>query len=290
MPETQSQIPETIPPPEGSPAPSTPALACRKCGFSLEGLAAGASCPECGREIRPADLNPDEALGATIKRMGPAAWLAFAWTVLPGLLSVPLWIRMPVVADWFRGHAPGSLGLAGFGLLPTVAQAVLAGFAFGIHVGLAAALTGFVGASLVGYALARRAAQHRVEAEIERRPRFKAVRDALVGGSFWKTVGIVALVRTPPNSPFALTNWLLAATETKLLPAILGTAIGMTPRTLAAVAIGAKVSSLSQRPETPRWLIAAGIASVIVVIIVIGWIANRALDRLTRASTPTPDA
>ena len=43
----------------------------------------------------------------------------------------------------------GFIILAGFGCLPTVSQALLAGYAFGVPVGLLLALLGFGGASLV---------------------------------------------------------------------------------------------------------------------------------------------
>jgi uncharacterized membrane protein YdjX (TVP38/TMEM64 family) len=226
--------------------------------------------------------------------MGPAAWLAGAWAVFPALLGFLLLARLGPVAEWLKSHQ--SLGVAvyiaafvltaGLGLLPTYAQAILAGFAFGLVGGIPAALAGFTGAALLGYAVARAASGQRVEAEIARRPQWKLVRDALLAGSFWKDLGIVTLVRLPPNSPFALTNWVLAATRTHPLVVLLGTAIGMLPRTAIAVFVGSQLSEWSN-PERPRWVFFATIASAAIVVFILIHIGKRALARATAA--PAPD-
>lgn len=239
-----------------------------------------------------------ESLWAIVGRMGPAAYLAAAWTLMPALLGFTLLANMGPVSAWLE--ARGSLGLpiyigvfilsAGLGLLPTYAQATLGGFAFGVIGGFWAALAGFTGASLVGYFVARLVARHKVEAEIERHRKAKAVRDALVGSGVWRTLGIVTLVRIPPNSPFALTNLALSAAETRVLPFVVGTAVGMAPRTLAAAVIGSQISDWANA-ERPFWLMATGIATTLLVAAIIAVIAQRAIESVTRtpASERAPD-
>ena len=243
--------------------------------------------------VRPQGDEPAtrETLWTIIGRMGPAAYLAAAWTFMPALLGFTLLANMGPVSGWLESQ--GSLGMpiyiaafvlsAGLGLLPTYAQATLGGFAFGVVGGFGAALAGFTGASLVGYAVARLVARARVEAEIERHRKAKAVRDALVGSGWWRTLGIVTLVRVPPNSPFALTNLALSAAETRVVPFVAGTAIGMAPRTLAAAVIGSQISDWATAKK-PLWLVATGVVVTLLVAGVIAIIAQRAIEKVTRGA------
>lgn len=230
-------------------------------------------------------------------RLGPAALLALAWTFLPAILGLTVFFGARAdVAEWFRSHElPLALSLyvaafvlgAGLGLLPTWTQAVIGGYAFGMSTGFLGALAGFAGASLLGYALARLIARHRVEREIDSNPKARAVRDALVGASPSRTLLTVFLLRFPPNSPFALTNLVLAATEVPFLTYALGTLLGMAPRTLAYAWIGAQASSWDEA-KRPQWLFIAGIVATLAVLAVIGSIANRAIERVTARPAPPP--
>jgi len=176
---------------------------------------------------------------------------------------------------------------AGFALLPTYAQATLGGYAFGPVVGTIAALAGFVGASLIGRLLAKRITGDRVDQEIRRHKQAEVVRDALVNSGAARRFGIVTLLRVPPNSPFALTNLLLSTTGVPLVTYVCATAIGMLPRTAAAVMIGHQITDFSEQPDKPKWLIFGGIGVTIVVVIVIGHIATRALRRVTNGARTT---
>jgi len=178
--------------------------------------------------------------------------------------------------------------LSGLALLPTYAQAILGGWAFGIGVGLPAALAGFFGGSLIGYAVASRFASERAMAVLDEHPRWMAVRDALVGdgagSGFWRTLGIVSLVRLPPNSPFALTNLLMASVRVPRLAFALGTLIGMAPRTAVvlylATLIQGEISRDAVRGAKPWWFVPLAIVLAIVVLVVIMRIANRAVQRV----------
>ncbi len=233
----------------------------------------------------------DNSAGAIARRLGPASVLAGLWVALPALLGFLLLANMEPVAQWLSPKPMWQqLGLyvgvfvlsAGFGLLPTYAQALFGGYLTrDLVLGVPAALTGFVGASLIGYVLSKRVARERVQAELDRHPRARAVQRALVGRGFWPTLGIVTLVRVPPNSPFALTNLVLASAGVPKRIYLIGTLVGMTPRTAIVVWLGTQIQSWAEQ-EKPVWFFVAGIASFIVVLVVLSHIANKALERATR--------
>lgn len=240
---------------------------------------------------------PDASFMAVFGRLGLAGWLGVAWAIVPAIAGITLLARMKPVSEKIvelSGHGGADLWksvgayvvgfvvLSGLGLLPTFSISILGGYAFGPIIGFAAALAGFGGASMVGYVSARTIGREKVEQEIQRFEKARAVRNALIGGGFWKTLGIVTLVRIPPNSPFALTNGTLATTGVRIPEYLLGTLIGMAPRTFAYVMIGQQVTDWSD-PEKPKWLFFAGLAITVVVIMIVGSIANKALKRVTDA-------
>lgn len=231
-----------------------------------------------------------------LTRLGPAGLLGIGALALPPLGGVVLITYMATVSEWLRSHASTGIliyaaafvVLAGLALLPTYAQAALGGYAFGWQLGLPAALIGFVGGAWLGYEIARRASGRRVEDVIAEKPKWQAIRDALVrdreARSFWKTTGMVALLRCPPNSPFALTNLVMASVKVPRAPFLLGTLIGMTPRTAAAVAIGSTVERFTRdslEQAAPKWLWGAGLGVTLVVVFIVAMIADRAVRRIT---------
>ena len=153
---------------------------------------------------------------------------------------------------------------------------------FGYAAGLPTALAAAGGAAMVGYVLSGRVSGRRVMEAIEENPRWHAVHGALVGGGFWKTLLIVALLRLPPNSPFAVTNLVLAATRVALLPFMLGTLLGMAPRIGLVVWLSAHASQLDLTIGKDLRVFIVGLVALIVALAVIGSIAWRAVDRVTR--------
>jgi len=261
----------------------------------------------------PPAKQPTEPVGAPIEkplekpvdwksiavRLGPAGPWALISATLPAIMGLLLvFVFIQDVGLWLREHE--TLGIAlfilafaitsGFALLPTFAQAVVGGWAFGLEVGFPAALLGFLGGSMIGYEMGRLTSGDRVVRIIDEHPKWKAVADTLVHSGFVKTLLIVALLRAPPNSPFALTNLVLSATKTRRLPYFLGTATGMAPRTVAYVVIGRSAEELSREGiDKPTWMIVGGIVSTIIVVVVIGWIANKAVTRVTTGKRRIPN-
>lgn len=248
-----------------------------------------------------------------LRRLGPASVLAVVALAMPPLGGVLLLVYINSIALWLAGHqglgivlyATAFALLAGLALLPTYAQAILGGWAFGFAFGFPAALAGFVGGAVLGYIIALRASGDRVVRLIDEKPKWAAVRDALLpadapssssSAGFWKTLGLVALLRVPPNSPFAMTNLVMASVKVPWTPYVLGTLLGMAPRTAAAVWIAADLrahfASIKDGLDAPKpwWLLAAGIGGVIVVLAVIGALAGRAWRRVTQGREPRPAA
>lgn len=239
----------------------------------------------------PADAPPHD-FKTILRRLGPAGPLALVAATLPAIGGFLLLGLLNVVGPWLqaRGVAGVVLYVGGFAffsglaLLPTYAQAVLGGWAFKFAVGFPAAWGGFLGGAMIGYAVALRATGDRVVRLINEQPKWRAVYDALLSGGFWKTLLIITLVRIPLNSPFAITNLVMAATRVPFAAYVIGTLIGMAPRTAAAVLIAANLKELTFEGTQNKWLWVASIAITLVVVIVVGHIANRAIARVTSGS------
>src|SRR5690606_20179587 len=175
---------------------------------------------------------------------------------------------------------------AGLGLLPTYAQAILGGWAFGVATGLPIALVAVTVGATIGFLLGRSVSRKRAERLIREDPRAIAVRDALIGRGPLRTLGVITLLRLPPNSPFALTNLALGAAGAPLWGVIVGTAIGLAPRTGAAVFIAASIEGELSRAALdeaagPRWLhISFAVGAPLLARGVIYVLAQRALARL----------
>ncbi|MCH2154012.1 MAG: VTT domain-containing protein [Phycisphaerales bacterium] len=231
------------------------------------------------------------------REAGPAGILAIAWILLPAGLGITLLVKLGAISDWIASH--GNLGIliyigifavsAGLGLLPTYAQAILGGWVFGTLVGIPAALAGFTLAAAIGYGIARFVSGERIESLLKRHRKAEVVKQALIERGPWRTFGIVTLIRIPPNSPFALTNLLIAACGVRFGVCLIATAIGMLPRTAVAVFFAAAARSTGAtdiqtfvKDGLGFWALAIGIVVMLVVLMIISSIAKRALDHMTQ--------
>lgn len=243
---------------------------------------------ELKQQTTTAESTTREDARDLLRRIGPAGPLALVASTLPAIGGFLLLATLKNFAPWLASHDGAGIAiyiagfavLAGLALLPTYAQAVLGGWAFGALVGSGAAMAGFGGAALLGYAVARRASGERVVDLISSKPKWKAVHDALVHSGFWKTLLIVTLVRLP-SSPFALTNLVMAATRVSLPAYVIGTLVGMAPRTIVAAVIGAHMSELDFGQAKNIWLVVIGVVGILIVFAIIGHIANNAIAKVT---------
>jgi uncharacterized membrane protein YdjX (TVP38/TMEM64 family) len=217
--------------------------------------------------------------------------LAAAWFTLPLGFSVLLFAYLGEVSEWLRGHgaAGATVGAAAFavaagtGILPTYAQAVLMGWVFGTATGAGVSVAGYVGGAVIGWSFSRLVAGDAVRRAIDGHPRWGVVRSALVDASPLRTMGLVALLRFPPNSPFAFTNLVLAATGVRFVPMIAGSVVGMLPRTVFACWIGAQGAATGatdladlMRKQGPTAVV-VGVVLLVVALFVMQQVGNRAL-------------
>ncbi len=225
-----------------------------------------------------------------VSKLGPVAWLGLIASTLPPLGSIVLLARIEAISGWLRQHeaygpivyTTGFWFLAGLALLPTYAIAVLGGWAFGPVVGLTCAMIGFTGASAIAYAVARYASGDRVQQVLAGKPKWNIIAKALFGSSPGKTFLIITLLRLPPNSPFALTNLLLATLRVPIGIYLLGTCLGMLPRTAIVVYAASRLQQLSFESGADwRW-ITVGVIVTVGVMLILWQIARTALERVTR--------
>ena len=228
-------------------------------------------------------MTGDDAARSAARRLAP---LAVVSLVLPPLGAALLLGYLSTLGPWLQSH--GSRGIAlyvggfavlgGFALLPTYAPAILGGWAFGDLVGLPAALAGFVIASAINYVWAHRLSAEHARQLLEHKPRWLVIRNALVGLSRWRTTFVVALIRVPPNSPFALSNAAMAAAHVPMTPYLVGTLLGLAPRTAIAVRAGSHLSTLDFSQGRAFGSALATIGLSVIVLAILGWLARRALQ------------
>jgi uncharacterized membrane protein YdjX (TVP38/TMEM64 family) len=174
---------------------------------------------------------------------------------------------------------------SGLGLLPTYAQSILGGWIFGFALGAPAALIGFTLGALIGWGFCRLVSKDSVMAWTDANPKWRAVRKAFVNESASRTLGLVTLIRFPPNSPFALTNLAMAAGGVRLLPYAVGTFLGMTPRTVIACAFAASAAATGATDiqtfvkDKGIWPLLIGLVVVVVIFTILSRIANKAIQR-----------
>lgn len=229
------------------------------------------------------------ATPSTFRRLGAAGPVAIVLSFWPPLGGFLLLATLTTFAPWLREHA--LLGvvvyllftvvLVGFSFLPTFACAIYAGWTFGFAFGSGVALVALTAAGLVAYALGRWIARDRVLEVMAEKPRWSAVHRALLGSASGRTILVITLLRIPPASPFAIVNFVLAAARVPLWDYTVGTFLGLIPRTLAATFAAAGLEQLRFKDVTDRRTVIAGIVVTIVVCVVLGVFANRALRSLS---------
>ena len=237
----------------------------------------------------PTDSPTAPSRPGTFRRLGAAGPVAIVLSFWPPLGGFLLLTTLTTFAPWLREHALLGLvayflltvTLVGFSFLPTFACAIYAGWAFGFASGAAIALVSFTVASLVAYALGRWIARDRVLEVIEEKPRWLAVHRALLGSASGRALLVVALLRVPPASPFAIVNFVLAAARVPVGTYTFGTFLGMVPRTLAATFTAAGLEQLRFKDVTDQRILIAGIVVTVAVCVVLGALANRALRTMS---------
>ncbi len=233
-----------------------------------------------------------------VRDLGPLGPLVVAASTVPfaGLIALTTVCASTSLPDWLRANP--ELGavlyivffwIAGICCLPTYAYSVLGGWAFGLTRGTIATTIAYMGASIVAFLLARKLAGHRVEPLLAHYPKLAAVHRALRDASFPKTLFVIGLLRISPASPFAITNIVLGAGGVRFVAFVIGSALGVLPRTVAVVYVASRLTSLTfSFDDKNKWFFtAAGIIATVLVIMVLSKWAQKELDRQLKKSPAT---
>jgi uncharacterized membrane protein YdjX (TVP38/TMEM64 family) len=224
-------------------------------------------------------------------RVGPAGLLTAIATFSPLIGGFVILGLVQRLAPWIRSHGVAGASIyvtsfwifGGFAIVPTYAYSGLAGWTFGIVRGFWLAMAAFAGAAYLGYAFAGWLAGDRALRVIDEHPKWQAVRRALVGRGFCRTLWIVTLLRLPPMSPFSFVNYVMAIARVPLAPYMLGTLAGLGPRTLAVVMTFANLQQLDFAHPLQNWMRVGGIVLTLIVVYVISRMAQNAIRGITEA-------
>jgi uncharacterized membrane protein YdjX (TVP38/TMEM64 family) len=224
----------------------------------------------------------------------PWTWIGIA-LVLAALAAA--WLLLPI-GEWLRSFNQwiAGLGVWGYVIFAAVYIVATVGLAPGSPLTIGAGLVfgglGFplvVVAATIGAALAFLVARYLARAWVERmtarRPRFKAV-DQAVTEDGWK---VVLLLRLSPLVPFNLQNYFFGVTDVKFWHYVAATFVGIMPGSALYVylgAIGAAAGGGSQGGALKWILFIVGLLATVVVTVLITRKAKARLEKLGVA----PDA
>lgn len=225
-----------------------------------------------------------------LAELGKLTPIALVTTFLPMLGTTVLFAVGYPLGMWLRenqalgaiGFTAGVLVVCGLALMPTNVIGIIGGFAFGFDFGLVLLMTAIVGAAYISYLIHRRVVGDKVPVITEKHPKARAIYQALTGQGFVRTTLIILLIRLSIIMPFALTNFILAAAKVPPSTFLVGTLLGMLPRSGAVVLTGAGLSELVLDPSPNVWLIGSAIAATLISIIFISIVSRRALEKLTQ--------
>jgi uncharacterized membrane protein YdjX (TVP38/TMEM64 family) len=230
---------------------------------------------------------------AILRRLGPVSVMALIASTLPAVGALALLSLSGYIGPWIKNLGPvgvplyvGSITvLCGFAVMSTNAFSLLGGWAFGLKMGALAAVLGMTCAATLAYVLARWASGDRVTSLLKEHPKWEAVYATLLASGFWKTLVIVLLVRLPAQFPFALTNLVLSATRVHPVAYVMGTLIGLAPRTTAVVWVGSRLKHLDLSNAEDTWMFISSVVVTIGVLALLGYLGNRAITNLTQSES-----
>jgi uncharacterized membrane protein YdjX (TVP38/TMEM64 family) len=213
----------------------------------------------------------------------------------------PLGSWIAAAAVWASQHrvAAGALFVAGYVLaaalvVPGSILTLLAGYLFGLPLGVALTSAGSVLGAAAAFVVGRFVARDWVERRIAKWPRFRALDAATRHDGF----AIVLLARLSPLIPYNLLNYVLGLTAARFRDYLLATWLGMLPATVVYVYAGSlakSVTALASGGSAPSWavqsLLVLGFAATVALTVLITRRATRILrERLAvESQAPLPD-
>ncbi|NNE66484.1 MAG: TVP38/TMEM64 family protein [Pyrinomonadaceae bacterium] len=217
-------------------------------------------------------------------------WAVYA-LVMPMLGLAALTAVIYQAGPWFKDNTFGVLVftvsialLCGFAILTTNVISIIAGWSFGLALGLAAMMIAIAGAISINFYFSRKLAGKKFDKVLADRPRINAIHKELLDGDPGKVFLIIILLRLS-ITPFAGTNYLISASGVSFSKYFWATIVGYVPRTGAAVYIGTTIEQLTLNPQREWWMIAIPAIATVVVVALISYLSKRALNRLTGLET-----
>jgi uncharacterized membrane protein YdjX (TVP38/TMEM64 family) len=225
--------------------------------------------------------------------------LFIAWCVLPLTCGLILLANIDSAHHWLGGEdlnaamifAASYAVLTGLGILPTYAATIVGGWVFGVELGFAACAAGYFGGSTIGFGISKLVCSDHVATWIDSRKRWRIIRKTILEENKWKATGIIALIRLSPSGPFAVTNLVLAACGAGWTEFLIGSSVGIAPRTLFACFMAASASAtgatdIQTLAKNQGYLaVIVGVVIFMATLAVISFIARAALDRALRDET-----
>ena len=225
-----------------------------------------------------------------VRELDRVALLSLATAVIPIVNSTMLLPFAPAAGNWLREN--WQIGAViyimfawlacGFALLPTNVIGVLCGWAFGFPLGIALHMTAIVGAALISSYVLAPLAGNTFQEFLEHHEKAKILHKSLLQKDFKRTTLIITLLRLSPAMPFALTNLLMTAARVPLASFLIGTFIGMLPRSAFVVFFGAGLSVLDFDEPFNIWTFVFGFVATLISVIVITYFSKQALARMTK--------
>lgn len=129
--------------------------------------------------------------------------------------------------------------LMGCALMPTTLMAILTGYFLAWN-GTPFMIVAYLIASIIGYSLGKLLQGNALSQHLLEKPQVKRFL-SILNQKGWK---LIILVRLSPVLAFALVNFVLATIKMPLRIFLVGSLVGMLPRTLASIWIGTRIQSL----------------------------------------------
>lgn len=231
----------------------------------------------------------------SVRELGHLTPMALVSTFLPILGSSFLIVFLIPIGHWLRENwelgtfvfLAGTLFFCGLALLPTNVIGIVSGWAFGFELGLLILLAGVIGASVISFFINSKLSGVKLLLLLKKHPRSTAIYESLLHEDMKKTMLIVTLLRMSVVMPFAFTNFLLAAARVPLPAYIIGTTLGMLPRSASMAFVGSGLAELNLENTRDTYLFIIGAVASILSLVAIAIFSRKALDRLTRPERPT---
>lgn len=222
---------------------------------------------KAGNPAHPGPMPLPTVPPSALRRWAPLAVLLLLALLLPAAGVVLLGGSGAEAIGALRAGGPALIPLfillggvvLGLALLPSHALSLLGGFLFGWAGYLWVSLAVLLG-TVLHWSITRRWSGGALRGALERSAWGRVLARRMLDAGPWKLWLVVALARVAPQIPFALGSVLAASCRVRLGPLLAGTWLGMSPRILVVVGLGAQLSNWTPGAPLPgsAWAALAG--------------------------------